>query len=88
MAFNYTTVMGPSVTNPVHENGRSMFVPTVAVLLLGLGLLWRYSKSNSKSDFEPKSQWKEPPSLTSPIPFVGHLIGMLKYQVGYMQMLR
>jgi hypothetical protein len=31
---------------------------------------------------------KEPPLVKPTIPYCGHLLGMLKWQVGYMQMLR
>ena len=88
MALNYTTTPGPIETRTLEGNGRSLFVPAVISLSFGIVLFLKYCKSTSQSSLPTTSQGKEPPSLTSSIPFVGHLIGMLRYQVGYMQMLR
>ena len=86
MTLNYTTT-ARSIAS-ADENGRSLLVPLFVTLLFGLGLLLRYGKSATKSTTQPISQLEEPPTLTSSIPLIGHLIGMLRYQVGYMQMLR
>lgn len=62
----------------------SMFGPTVLAILFTLSVAVIYRRGQKKSTPENR----EPPVLTSKIPFFGHLIGMLRWQVGYMQMLR
>ncbi|TVY58901.1 5-beta-cholestane-3-alpha,7-alpha-diol 12-alpha-hydroxylase [Lachnellula cervina] len=61
----------------------SMFGPTVLAILFTLSVAVIYRRGQKKSTPENR----EPPVLTSKIPFFGHLIGMLRWQVGYMQML-
>jgi hypothetical protein len=36
---------------------------------------------------KPKSDGREPPSVSSSIPVVGHLIGLIRYKVFYYQLL-
>lgn len=57
----------------------SPFTASIAVIALAL-LLWRLSASGS----DPR----EPPEAVSNIPFIGHLIGMLKYQIHYLEILK
>ncbi|TVY80714.1 7-alpha-hydroxycholest-4-en-3-one 12-alpha-hydroxylase [Lachnellula suecica] len=86
MAFNDTNlyIATAGVLQDLNNNHtRSMFVPTIFAILLALGAVAVYSRGETKNS----SQDNEPPVLKSKIPFVGHLIGMLRWQVGYMQML-
>lgn len=55
-------------------------LPTAIVAVLGVVVL-------AMSRLESLDT-NEPPLLKPRIPFCGHLVGMLKWQVGYMQMLR
>lgn len=85
MDFNYTSI--PVATIPdlrIQNHNRSMFVPTVFAILLALGVVVVYSRGETKSTADNS----EPPVLQPRVPFIGHLIGMLRWQVGYMQMLR
>jgi hypothetical protein len=36
----------------------------------------------------PKDNGKEPPAVTSAIPIVGHIVGMIRHKVFYYEMLR
>lgn len=82
--------MDPNVSVPiattavVQNHSRIMFVPTIFAVLLALGAVMVYRRGETKSSLESN----EPPLLKSRIPFIGHLIGMLRWQMGYMQMLR
>ncbi|KAH8658719.1 cytochrome P450 [Tricladium varicosporioides] len=58
-----------------------MFLPAVVASLLALGVVAFFNKGKGSC------QTREPPVLGSKIPLFGHLIGMLRWQVGYMQML-
>jgi hypothetical protein len=85
MDFNHSYI--PVATTPDlqdQDHNRSMFVPTVFAILLALGVVVVYSRGETKSATDNR----EPPVLKSKVPFIGHLIGMLRWQVGYMQMLR
>ncbi|KAF4632345.1 hypothetical protein G7Y89_g5778 [Cudoniella acicularis] len=76
----------PFVTASVlqsHNSRGSTIVPAAVAFVLALGLLLVYNKG----DFRRIHETEEPPVLCSKIPLVGHLIGMLRWQVGYMQML-
>lgn len=54
---------------------------TVSTAVIGLVLfLWRFSASA----LDPR----EPPEAISKIPVIGHLIGMLKYQIHYLEILK
>jgi hypothetical protein len=57
----------------------SPFTVSVAVVALAL-FLWRFSASG----LDPR----EPPEAVSKIPFIGHLIGMLKHQIHYFEILK
>jgi hypothetical protein len=83
----------PSITAvaDLKDHDSNMIVPTVLVGMLVLGAVMAFNRTESGKDrrFEPiKTRGQEPPELESRIPFIGHLIGMLRWQVGYMQMLR
>jgi hypothetical protein len=64
------------------DQGRYAVSPfTVSVGLVTLALfLWRLSLSG----LDPR----EPPEAVSRIPFIGHIIGMLRYQIQYLEILR
>ena len=78
------TILPVALAVVLQGHNTSMFVPIVCTILLVLGIAVVYSRGETKSSPENK----EPPVLTSKVPFFGHLIGMLRWQVGYMQMLR
>jgi hypothetical protein len=85
MDSNQTFISVAATPDLQHQDhNRSMFVPTVFAILLALGAVVVYSRGETKSVTDNR----EPPVLKSKVPFVGHLIGMLRWQVGYMQMLR
>jgi hypothetical protein len=52
---------------------------SIAVIALAL-FLWRFSASG----LDPR----EPPEAISKIPVIGHLIGMLKYEIHYLEILK
>lgn len=52
---------------------------TVGILSV-LFLLWRTADVSLDPD--------EPPIALSRIPFVGHILGLMRYQVGYFEILR
>lgn len=54
-----------------------LFVVMVGVVVM---LGWKLSRTRKDT--------REPPVATTNIPFVGHLIGMLRYQGDYMKSLR
>jgi len=83
MDFN-DTILPAAATPDLPDHNRSMIAPTVFAILLALGAVIVYSRGEAKNTTENR----EPPVLKSKVPFVGHLIGMLRWQVGYMQMLR
>jgi hypothetical protein len=83
----------PSITAVADRKNHdsSMVVPTVLMGMLILGTVVAFSKTEAgkvEKIEKIKTIGQEPPVLESKIPFVGHLIGMLRWQVGYMQMLR
>lgn len=49
-------------------------------ILSGLFLLWRMADVSLDS--------REPPIVLSKLPFIGHILGMMRYQVGYFEILR
>jgi hypothetical protein len=55
-------------------------IAVVIGVLTGLFLLWR------KSDVSLDPQ--EPPIALSKLPFIGHIYGMMRYQLGYFEMMR
>jgi len=55
-------------------------IAIVIGILSGLFLLWR------KSDVSLDPQ--EPPIALSKLPFIGHILGMMRYQLGYFEILR
>jgi hypothetical protein len=66
------------------SHGSSMFngvvITTAVAVVLGMSLLIASKMGELDAD--------EPILLKPGIPFIGHLFGMLRWQVGYMQMLR
>jgi hypothetical protein len=83
----------PSITAVADLKGHdsNIMVPTILVGMLILGAIMALStpEPGKGKIVEPtRKKGQEPPVLESRIPFVGHLIGMLRWQVGYMQMLR
>ncbi|PVH85028.1 cytochrome P450 [Cadophora sp. DSE1049] len=71
---------GGSFTESIlRGTGNHVFIPTVAVAVVGL-LIIAVNRLGVVDE-------SEPPLLKSKIPLCGHLLGMLKWQVGYMQML-
>lgn len=87
MSYANETVILPSIAAVVgvENNNRNMIVPTIlAGMLMAVGAMVAFSRTEPKKICENR----EPPVLASRIPFIGHLIGMLRWQVGYMQMLR
>lgn len=84
MGSNWTglplfTTLDPQSHN---SNSGSMFVPAAAAFVLAVGVAAFFNKGKGSCET------REPPVLGSKIPLFGHLIGMLRWQVGYMQMLR
>lgn len=72
---------GSSFTESIlRGTGSHVFIPTVAVAVMGV-LIIAMSRLGVLDE-------NEPPCIKSRMPFCGHLLGMLKWQVGYMQMLR
>lgn len=61
--------------------GGAVVVPSVLAVVLAVAIMVALSRIDELDK-------KEPPLLKSRIPYCGHLLGMLKWQVGYMQMLR
>jgi hypothetical protein len=59
--------------------GVSLFTASIAVAALAL-FLWKFSA--------PALDPREPPEVHSKIPVIGHLIGMLKYQIHYLEILK
>jgi hypothetical protein len=59
--------------------GVSPLTVSVAVIALAI-FLWRFSASG----LDPR----EPPEAISKIPVIGHLIGMLKYEIHYFEILK
>ena len=55
-------------------------IAIVVGILSGLFLLWR------KVDVSLDS--REPPIALSRLPFFGHILGMIRYQLGYFETLR
>ena len=55
-------------------------ITTAIALLLGMGLM----VASKMGELDAK----EPPLLKPRVPFIGHLLGMLRWQVSYMSMLR
>lgn len=61
--------------------------PLIAItLILATGLVALFGKLGRKD--EEGTKGTEPPEVKSRMPLFGHLIGMLKGQVGYFQTLR
>lgn len=61
--------------------GGAVVAPIVVGILLAVGIMFALSRIDELDE-------REPPLMKSRIPYCGHLLGMLKWQVGYMQMLR
>lgn len=81
------TIILPSIAAVVgpENHNRTMIVPTIlAGMLMAVGAMVAFGRTEPKKIRESR----EPPVLPSRIPFIGHLIGMMRWQVGYMQMLR
>jgi hypothetical protein len=74
----------PQNHNSSSSNSMSMFVPMVFAMAVIFGVMAIFSGKEKKEGYEES----EPPVMPSRIPFFGHLVGMLKWQVGYMQILR
>ncbi len=72
---------GSFTASMLQSTSSGVVISTVAALVLGVGIMVALSRVGELDE-------KEPPLLKSSIPFCGHLLGMLKWQVGYMQMLR
>ncbi|KAL2074507.1 hypothetical protein VTL71DRAFT_8285 [Oculimacula yallundae] len=71
---------GSSFTESVlRGTGSHVIIPTVVVAVLG-ALVFAMNRLGTVDK-------DEPPLMLSKIPFCGHLVGMLKWQVGYMGML-
>ncbi|KAJ8058691.1 hypothetical protein OCU04_012863 [Sclerotinia nivalis] len=63
--------------------------PIAITLVLGVGLMILFGRPGRKNEeCTTASTGTEPPEVKSRIPLFGHLIGMLKGQVGYFQTLR
>ena len=61
----------------------------IIALVFALGLSFGIFALFSRSEVEEEREdGKEPPEIRSRIPYIGHLIGLLSYQVGYFQKLR
>jgi hypothetical protein len=71
-----------ATTDPFVNRGSYAVSPiTVSVAVVALALfLWRFSASG----LDPR----EPPEAVSKIPFIGHLIGMLKHENYYFEILK
>jgi hypothetical protein len=86
----------PSITpvGDLKNHDSSIMFPTMLVGMLILGTIMAFSRTEVEKvkkveNFDAvKRMGLEPPELEPKIPFIGHLIGMLRWQVGYMQMLR
>lgn len=61
-------------------------LPITITLALGIGLLLLLGRLRCKNEGHTKGT--EPPEVKSRIPLFGHLIGMLRGQVGYFQTVR
>jgi hypothetical protein len=57
-----------------------VLIAIVVGILSGLFLLWRKADVSLDPD--------EPPIALPKIPFIGHILGMIRYQIGYFEMLR
>lgn len=62
----------------------SSFSGSFLTILLAFAALSLFYWSMTASDLDPR----EPPLAKSKIPFIGHLIGMLRYQIKYMEMIK
>jgi hypothetical protein len=61
----------------------------IIALVFALGLSFGIFALFSRSEVEEEREdGKEPPEIRSRIPYIGHLIGLLSYQVVYFQNLR
>jgi len=75
--------MGPNlfatILGPAKDSATISLVLTIVVTGVVL-LVWRVA------DVQIDAQ--EPPIVISRIPLIGHVVGMMRYQVGYFEMLR
>ncbi|PQE10909.1 hypothetical protein CJF32_00007747 [Rutstroemia sp. NJR-2017a WRK4] len=69
----------------LQNNGTSGFT-LGAGLIFVISLVLLIGKSGNK--IQVRKDGSEPTAIKSTIPFLGHLIGLLKWQVGYLQLLR
>jgi hypothetical protein len=63
-----------------HFNLSDVTVLVLAAFVPALWFLWR------KADVQLDP--REPPIALPKIPFIGHIIGMIRYQLGYFEILR
>lgn len=66
------------------SHGSSMFNGVVITTAIAVVLAMSLVVASKMGELDAK----EPPLLKPRIPLIGHLFGMLRWQVGYMQMLR
>ncbi|CAG8980422.1 hypothetical protein HYALB_00003987 [Hymenoscyphus albidus] len=81
---NETDILSiPAVLAAENHNTNVLVTIILTVILVAVGATVVFRRE------EPKKvpEFQEPPVLPSKVPFIGHLIGMLRWQVGYMQML-
>ncbi len=57
-----------------------------ALVAIAVGVLSGLLLFRHKADVSLDSQ--EPPIALSKIPFIGHILGIIRYQIGYFEMLR
>lgn len=65
------------------SNG-AVVVPVLVAVLVAVSIMLALIALSRIDELDER----EPPLLKPTIPYCGHLLGMLKWQVGYMQMLR
>jgi hypothetical protein len=83
MEYHNTSAM-PFANELPRSHGSRMFngvaIATAIAVMFAMGLAIA-SKMGELDE-------KEPPLLKPRVPLIGHLLGMLRWQVGYMQMLK
>src|SRR5271163_1957827 len=65
------------------QNGKLVPTAIASVLVFGLYLVFGGSRSHGR-----RVDSEEPPVIPSKITFIGHMVGLLRWQFGYFQMLR
>jgi hypothetical protein len=74
----------PFLTDLRQSHGNNMFNGVVITTAIAIVLAVSLVVASKIGELDAK----EPPLLKPRIPLIGHLFGMLRWQVGYMQMLR